>query len=182
MFPRAVVLSILVIMTYLFIQTNGKAVKKYTIKLLKKPWLVSFLFYVAVLMVITIFNREITNPFKKIFADFGLYIEGKINLEFIENLILFIPYTFLYSFAFRPHKPFKTAFFVSIYTSCAIETIQLLLWLGEFQISDIIHNIIGGILGSGLYYLVLLSTRVALKIASSLFKHKKNHYKKNYEK
>lgn len=54
-------------------------------------------------------------------------------------------------------KSGKVAFIFSI----SIETLQLLLRLGTFQLSDIFYNTLGGVLG-GLMYYVLMKLRKRL--------------------
>ena len=83
----------------------------------KKPWLLLFVFYFAFLLVSTVFSRHITNPYKSVLEDFGVINNGRINREFIENVLLFIPYSFLYLQAFEyfarkdhPSRPIRSPF------------------------------------------------------------------------
>lgn len=121
---------------------------------MKQPWLLLFFLYLAYLLVSTVFSRRITNPYERVFNDFGIMVNGKINREFLENVLLFIPYSFLYLQAFIPKKPLRNALILSVLTTAFIEIIQLVLWLGKFQISDLVHNILGGLIGIGAWYII----------------------------
>ena len=69
------------------------------------------------------------------------------NREIIENILIFTPYTFIFLWAFRPGKPWKAALILSAVTTCVIELSQLVMWLGYFQLADIVHNVLGGMIG-----------------------------------
>ena len=76
----------------------------------------------------------------------------KWNNEIIENILLFIPLTLLFLNAFNPEKPWKASLILSACATGFIELSQLLFWLGEFQLADIFHNIIGGLVGCGIWW------------------------------
>ena len=118
---------------------------------IKRPWLLLFFLYLAYMLVSTVFSRRITNPYGKVINDFGIMVNGKINREFLENVLLFIPCSFLYLQAFKPQKPMKSALVMVTFTTAFIELTQLLFWLGQFQISDLVHNILGGLIGIGVW-------------------------------
>lgn len=120
----------------------------------KKPWLLFFVFYFAFLLVSTVFSRHITNPYKSVLEDFGVINNGRINREFIENVLLFIPYSFLYLQAFKPKSPFKRTIVVSVLATLFIEASQLLFWVGNFQLSDLVHNVLGGLIGYGAWVII----------------------------
>ena len=91
-------------------------------------------------------------PFKEMFRyDFGspLFIKNVLG-----NIILFLPYGFFVSYYLNLKKPLSP-FFLILLVSASIEITQLL--IGRiFDIDDIILNIIGGMLGFGIYKLVNL--------------------------
>lgn len=155
--PHAVILTVLLAIAFIGIQENVGLIKNKLVSLFSKPLIVAFLFYLSVILLITIFSRRQTYPCNNILTGFGVFYDGKLNLDLIENNMLFIPYSFLYIVAFHPSKPWKASLLLSIYTSCTIEVLQLLLWLGEFQLSDIVHNVSGGIIGCGIYCLCRLA-------------------------
>jgi glycopeptide antibiotics resistance protein len=106
------------------------------------------------MLVSTVFSRKITNPYGRVFNDFGIMVNGKINREFFENVLLFIPYSFLYLKAFSPKRSIKSALAMALLTTAFIEMTQLLLWLGRFQISDLVHNLMGGLIGIGVWFTI----------------------------
>lgn len=75
------------------------------------------------------------------------------NIEAIENLIFFIPYTFFLfqSFSLRKLKSIKYILILSFITSLTIEILQYVTTLGTFQLSDLLYNTLGGIVGYILY-------------------------------
>ena len=153
--PRAVILTLILILAYLFISSNSKdEIKRKIRKVFKNIWLVLFLFSLAFILMITIFGRGLTNPLKNIWTDFGFVQNGTVNFENFENILLFVPYVFFFLQAHRLKNSWKRALIFSLSTACCIEILQLLFWAGSFQFSDILHNTEGGMIGCGLWYLV----------------------------
>ena len=81
--------------------------------------------------------------------------EKQLTTECIENVFLMMPFTAIVMWTFEVKKnivwkSIKIAFLFSV----MIELLQLLLRLGTFQISDIVYNTVGGMLG-GLVYVVV---------------------------
>lgn len=91
-------------------------------------------------------------PFKEMFRyDFGspLFIKNVLG-----NIIMFLPYGFFVSYYLNLKKPLSS-FFLILLVSASIEITQLL--IGRvFDIDDIILNIVGGMLGFGIYKLINL--------------------------
>lgn len=145
--PRAVVLAALLAIAYLYFSENGKQAQKKLHEFLKRKWLIAYLAYLAFILTGTVFARLHTIPYTRIFENFGLRDDPVWNKEIIENVVLFIPYTFLYMHAFKPKNGIKAALTVTAATSGLIELSQLLFWVGSFQFSDIFHNVIGGMIG-----------------------------------
>ena len=113
------------------------------------------MFYLSFLLISTLLSRDTTNPYRNVFAHFGFRKDVKWNNEIIENILFFIPYSLFFLAAFRPEKPWRDTLILSASTTCVIEFSQLLFWLGDFQLSDIFHNILGGMIGCLLWCLVL---------------------------
>ena len=67
---------------------------------------------------------------------------------------MFVPLTVLYLQAFKPNRPWEAALKLTIFTSVFIELSQLIFWLGEFQLSDLLYNTIGGVIGIALWMLL----------------------------
>ena len=117
-----------------------------------------FSLYASMILFRTLFNRSMwTNPVKDVIGVWGLHnSEGNISTEVIENLVLFIPFSFLallnygnriigenHSFINICWKSVKWSFLFSF----VIEMIQLFLRLGTFQLSDLFYNTLGGLIG-----------------------------------
>lgn len=153
--PRAIILFAILIPAYLFVAENDKDQIKEKIKdILKNYKVILFLFWMAFLMMSTIFTRVTEVPYRVVFDGFGFKTANGWNTDSFENIVLFIPYTFHYLWAFHPQKPWKAALKLSLLSTLTIELLQLTFWLGAFQFSDILHNTEGGIFGCGLWYLV----------------------------
>ena len=151
--PRAIVLTFIVVLAYLFIRDNDrKEIRDKLVSILKKTWLLLFLFFLSFLLVCTLFSRQSIIPYKSVLKGLRLYDNGRWNMQCIENILLFVPYIFFYLQALAPEKPLKAAFSLSLLTSLFIELSQLIFWLGAFQLSDLIYNVIGGMVGWLLWY------------------------------
>lgn len=116
-------------------------------------------FYAALVLFRTLFNRFAwTNPLQNVIGIFGLYnANGELTTEAIENIILFIPLIFLWlwvadkqEFAFI--KTISFAVKNALLCSFLIEMAQLLLRVGQVQISDLVYNTLGGIIGGVCYW------------------------------
>lgn len=81
------------------------------------------------------------------------------KVQAVENILFFIPFSFFLILAFFSNKSItklnllKKIIKFSFLLLLFIELTQLFLTLGTFQVSDIVYNIIGGIIG---YILVIL--------------------------
>lgn len=78
------------------------------------------------------------------------------NIEAIENLIFFIPYTFflLQSSLLEKIKSIKDILILSFFTSLVIEVLQYITTLGTFQLSDLLYNTLGGLVGYVIYKII----------------------------
>ena len=84
--------------------------------------------------------------------------ERQLTTECIENVIMMVPFSAVVMWTFGEKigngwkkilwQSGKIAFIFSI----SIETLQLLLRLGTFQLSDIFYNTVGGVVGGLVYY------------------------------
>ena len=152
--PRAIVLTFIVVLAYLFIRDNDrKEIRDKLVSILKKTWLLLFLFFLSFILVCTLFSRQSIIPYKSVLKGLRLYDNGRWNMQCIENILLFVPYTFFYLQALAPEKPLKAAFLIAFLTSLFIEFSQLFFWLGAFQLSDLIYNVMGGMIGWLLWFI-----------------------------
>lgn len=116
-------------------------------------------FYAALVLFRTLFNRFAwTNPLQNVIGIFGLYnANGELTTEAIENVILFIPLIFLWLWVadkqeFTFIKTISYATRNALLCSFLIEMAQLLLRVGQVQISDLVYNTLGGIIGGVCYW------------------------------
>ena len=132
-----------------------------------------FLFFVSSLILFrTLLNRTLwMNPLSDVMGDWGIWEtvngEQKLTTEGIENVIRMVPFSSVVMLTFGEKigngwkkilwQSGKIAFIFSI----SIEMLQLLLRLGTFQVSDIVYNTLGGMLG-GLCYIEIKKVRERL--------------------
>ena len=145
---KTILMTVFLSITYLFFKDNGNKAWSKLIGVLKQPWYMLFFLCSAYLFTCTVMGRYFIKPYKAIFGSFGLFRDdGSINKDMFANIIMFIPYVFLYLKAFKPRRPFQSALILSFGTTLFVEISQLIGWLGNFQIADIMHNLFGGMIG-----------------------------------
>lgn len=87
--PRALILTLIIVFAYLFIQDNSrKEIRDKLLSVIKKPWLVLFLFFLSFILVCTLFSRNTFVPYKSVLKGFKLYNNGRWDIGCIENIIL----------------------------------------------------------------------------------------------
>lgn len=122
-------------------------------------------FYTTMILFRTVLNRQIWfDPLGKIMGGWSLYVEdGTLTTESIENVMLFVPFTVLLLWALRKklfgnEVRLKKALWISFKVvgifSLAIEFLQVLIYVGTFQLSDLCYNTLGGILGGCIYWCI----------------------------
>ena len=88
----------------------------------------------------------------ELFSTWG--INTRNNAFVVENVLLFIPYGFACPWAFPWLRGFFRNIFAAFVTSLGVETIQLITGRGYFQVDDILTNVLGGIIGYWMFWLV----------------------------
>ena len=120
-------------------------------------------FVTSLILFRTLLNRNLwMNPLSNIMGGWGIWEtvngEQQLTTECIENVIMMVPFSAVVMWTFEEktgngwrkilwHSG-KTALIFSV----SIETLQLLLRLGTFQLSDIFYNTVGGVIGGLMYY------------------------------
>lgn len=140
-----------------------KILKKLRIKYIKDKrgkWKFLFFVYISFILQKTILNRtfgannnlELALTIPNILE----ISEDRNNIGAIENLIFFIPYTFflLQSFSLRKLKSIKYILILNFITSLTIEILQYVTTLGTFQLSDLLYNTLGGVIGYIIYRII----------------------------
>lgn len=119
-------------------------------------------FYIGMILFRTLLCRPYyTNALENITGNWYIRDEtGKLYTEGIENVILFIPFTMLLLWALKTKLKnnkftylITVSFGMSFGLSVFIESLQLFLKLGEFQLSDLFFNSLGGVIGGIVFYI-----------------------------
>ena len=124
-------------------------------------------FYTAMVLFRTLFARTLfENPLSNVLGEWGFYeeVNGKLvfNANVPENILLLLPFIFLLFLSYKD-KIFKCnvilfevlgrSLAISFFSSLTIETLQLLLHLGTWQLSDLCYNTVGGVAGGMIYFI-----------------------------
>lgn len=119
--------------------------------------MLSFIIYVLCLFQVVTFQDTVSwssnnfIPFREIFRyDFGsqLFVKNVLG-----NMILFLPFGFFVSYYLKSKKALLPVI-LTLIASCSIEIVQMV--IGRvFDIDDIILNLLGGVIGFFLYYLLV---------------------------
>lgn len=140
-----------------------EVLKKLKINYLKNErgkWKFLFFVYISFILQKTLLNRTFgSNNNLELTLTIPNILEmsnSKENIEAVENLIFFIPYTFFLfqSFSLKKFKDIKNTLILSFLTSLVIEVLQLLTTLGAFQLSDLLYNTLGGVIGYIVYRII----------------------------
>ena len=116
----------------------------------------------------TLLNRDlVADPLANVMGSWGIWVVAPdgtrtLTTECIENVLMMAPFTFMLLWAFgdRSVPPMRAGTAVwrsaraAFLFSLAIETLQLLLRLGTWQLSDLAYNTLGGALGGAAYCVV----------------------------
>ena len=117
-------------------------------------------FVTSLILFRTLLNRNLwMNPLSNVMGGWSIWEtvngEKQLTTECIENVILMMPFTgmVMWTFEISEKVVWKSAKLGLIF-SLSIEMLQLLLRLGTFQVSDIVYNTLGGMLGGVVYITV----------------------------
>ncbi len=123
----------------------------------KELLMLSFIIYILCLFQVVTFQDDTSwasnnfIPFKEIFR---YDITSRLFLKnVIGNMLMFLPFGFFISYYLKNEKIWLTLF-ITVITSVAIEVVQLTMIGRVFDVDDIILNVIGGIIGYYLYYVL----------------------------
>ncbi|MGN1201669.1 MAG: VanZ family protein [Eubacterium sp.] len=121
-------------------------------------------FYCSILFDLTLFSRIGTHqePFSNIFGDWWIWDTDYIlyvNFTPIKNIVMTLPMCFIFAFISKHFfgKDYNSkgliaySTLIAFLTSLFIEICQIIFALGTFQISDLVYNTLGGLLGALIY-------------------------------
>jgi len=140
---------------------------------MKKNYSIAILFiaYFAVLMKLIVFKYPAQMvisdgnyiPFKTILHlnAYPTWIVAKNNL--IGNIALFVPLGFFIPFLYGRPLTWRYVLVTAFILSVTLESTQVLLRAGVFDVDDIILNVFGAIAGYGVFVLAVLIFRTARK-------------------
>lgn len=161
--PDGFVISILITILSTFVEE--KSLKNYTKKLDSKEYRLKMYFITYLYMIIyrLVLCRPSTyKPLKNVFGGWGIEVFQYTGINYgslIGNILLFLIYTIILLVAFK--EKFKSQKeilgFCTLYSfllSLFVELAQLILKKGTFQISDLVYNALGGLIGAGIYILI----------------------------
>lgn len=151
MWPTILLISVILIsMRVFYIIKNKEQVTFY-----KELMIYLFIIYILCLFYVVTFHdvswsESNFTPFKEILR---YNVGSKLFFKnVIGNMVLFVPFGFFVSYFLKLEKIYSITFFTVI-TSVTIEVTQLL--IGRvFDIDDLLLNLIGGIVGFGIYRLI----------------------------
>ncbi|MDD6147881.1 MAG: VanZ family protein [Lachnospiraceae bacterium] len=109
--------------------------------------LITFLIYY-----ITVLSRPVSCEARYVltpFYSYALALKGNryYTEEVILNILLYVPFGFLFAAAFKNLKLFWI-WIAALLLSLSVELLQLYFHLGVFETDDIINNVLGGVVGS----------------------------------
>ncbi len=117
-----------------------------------------FCVYLGVMLTITFLSRESGSRSDvldlELFSTWG--INDRNNAFVIENILLFIPFGFLYCWNSSRGKKILWGVFFGAITSLGVEAMQLVTGRGYFQIDDIVTNTLGALIGALLFAVLSL--------------------------
>lgn len=120
-------------------------------------------FYICMILFRTLLCRSIWgNPLDSVLGNWSLHkADGGIYTENIENLILFLPFILFLYRVWESKEDYRKktvkevllkSLWISFFCSLFIESCQLFLKIGTFQLTDLFFNSLGGVIGGVFYW------------------------------
>ena len=144
-------------------------------KIINVLFFVSFIFYISFLLWNILFKYvspiELFSSEREFYRSLNLIpfndiIEGNYNqLDVIGNVILFIPLGIYASMFLKKLKWYENTVIIAL-ISLAFEVSQYIFAIGASDITDIITNTVGGIIGIGIYLIIKKIFREDMKVKS----------------
>lgn len=150
---------------------------KCEIKFVRLFWWIMLIFYLFVVLSITLFRSSVFQN-GQIISFFYSYKEAWISASevawrnIILNILMFVPLGFWMPVGKERFRVFWKTYLVGFLLTVGIESLQLLLALGLFEVADLFNNTLGTMIGYGLYkiveYVVLLFKKKKSKFSRML--------------
>lgn len=125
-------------------------------------WFILLLCYLVVVVGVTMLSRGSWFENKTIHSFFYSYKEAWNNFKWrqwrdiILNILLFVPLGILLPMGVKKLRSFWKIYFVGFLFTLGIETLQLYLKKGIFELDDIVNNTIGCMIGYGCFAIIQL--------------------------
>ncbi len=109
--------------------------------------------YMVLLLGGTLLSRRIGTTYRMELIPFWSYYEvinkknAGIALQILFNVLMFIPWGILLPSMWERLQNLKIILLCSVSVSLVIEVLQLVLRLGLFEFDDVVHNIVGTVIG-----------------------------------
>ena len=142
----SVLLALFFIIVILIVVFNKSILRKGVSRLL-------IVEYSVIIYYITVFSRKANHVRKFDFTPFWSYERPDLFLENVMNVVVFIPVGILLGYALTNVKLWKVLV-VGLLLSLPIEILQFLFKKGFAEIDDVMHNVLGCMIGYGVYALL----------------------------
>lgn len=125
----------------------------------KAVWLVLFVVYAVVILGATFLTRGNFYSDAQIVPPLASYREawfqGRMSnfRNIIVNILLFVPFGFLVPVGIKRMKPFWKTYSAGLIVTIIIECLQIVTKRGIFEFDDIINNLVGTMIGYGVFAL-----------------------------
>lgn len=122
-------------------------------------WWIPFLLYLVVVMYATLLKRTPTWSHSVISLS-STYKEAWIRASFdswknmILNILMFVPLGFWLPVGYKWFRKFWRTYLLGFLATLGIETLQILLSRGLFEVADLVHNTLGAMIGYGFFQLM----------------------------
>lgn len=121
-------------------------------------WWIPFLLYLVIVVYATLLQR---NPIWShgVISLFSTYKEAWIRASFdawknmILNILMFVPLGFWLPVGYKWFRKFWRTYLFGFLATLGIETLQILLSRGLFEVADLVHNTLGAMIGYGFFQL-----------------------------
>lgn len=130
----------------------------------KQRYLTMILFTVYFLILIWIILFKMSFSFGELYSNRSInlipfsssvIVNGKIYInEIVNNILIFVPVG-IYTCMLNPKWSLIKKIAVSFFISSTIEVLQFVFAMGATDITDLIGNTLGGIIGIGIFYLFI---------------------------
>lgn len=158
----ATILTIFLCLGYFFIY---KRILKGNRKITREMiiWFILFVCYLFVVIGATMLSRGSWYENTKIQPLLYSYKEAWNNFEprewrnIILNILLFVPFGFLLPIGIEKFRVFWKTYLLGFIFTLGIETIQLLLKRGIFELDDILNNTVGTMIGYGCFAICMFT-------------------------